>query len=57
MQAMHHLMVKRPLDIDRREVFSQAEAFAAMVSLEYVLTSGIYVIQSSQCSQCLKSWT
>ena len=37
---MKHLVLKRTLDVDRLEFFPQAETFAAMVKLEYVLTTG-----------------
>lgn len=40
LQTMKHLMIKRPLDVDRLEFFSQAETFAAMVKLSYVLVEG-----------------
>jgi len=39
-QAMKHLMVKRPLSTQRTDFFPQAETFAAMIKLEYVLIPG-----------------
>ena len=40
MQAMKHLMIKRPLDANRLEFFAHAEAFAALVQLDFVLVPG-----------------
>lgn len=47
-QAMKHLMIKRPLDVDRTEFFPQAETFAAMVKLEFVLMPGRTAPDGSQ---------
>ena len=40
-QAMKHLMIRRPLDANRMEFFAHAEAFAALVQLDFVLVPGI----------------
>ena len=40
LQAMKHLMLRRPLDANRMEFFAHAETFAALVQLDFVLVPG-----------------
>lgn len=40
MQVIAHLTLKRPLDVDRTQFFSQAEAFAMLCKLDYVTIDG-----------------
>ena len=40
-QAMKHLTIRRPLTANRLDFFPQAETFAAMVKLEFVLIPGV----------------
>ena len=46
LQAMKHLMIKRPLNTDRTAFFAQAETFAAMIKLEFVLVPGTHYSRS-----------
>lgn len=43
-QVLKHLTVKRPVEASRMDFFNHAEAFAALVNLEFVSTSGEYYI-------------
>lgn len=39
-QVLKHLTVKRPVDASRMDFFAQAEAFAALVNMEFVSITG-----------------
>ncbi len=52
-QAMKHLMIKRPLDANRLEFFAHAEAFAALVQLDFVLVPGIAPKFNAFAGSCL----
>lgn len=48
LQVLKHLTLKRPVEASRMDFFAHAEAFAALVSLEFVSISG-----KPACSSCL----
>jgi hypothetical protein len=47
-KVLKHLTLKRPVEASRMDFFAHAEAFAALVSLEFVSISG-----KPACSSCL----
>ncbi len=48
LQVLKHLTLKRPVEASRMDFFAHAEAFAALVLLEFVSISG-----KPACSSCL----
>ena len=44
LKVLKHLTVKRPVDASRMDFFAHAEAFAALVNLEFVSINGAFKV-------------